>query len=297
MLMRRISRRLLAGVSRLTCGSDSARGDANSLRPPSTLPLQDPGHLQSKEEIYQWIRYGIRCFREWYQPVDFGNGVVAHVTVPPSWNARPGLFNDNTRGLSKWNSVVRKHIPSVEGKRVLDLGCSSGLFSIELARMGAREVIGIDRDAKIGHRSTNTPPPQNVIAQARFVKKAFELLDGVEYPITYVAHDIAHLYELELGRFDLILALCVVYHELDRMPELVHQLASMTDHLILQASQAHSGELGRCANRIRQAEVLLDSGFPYVEIDAPVGYPLPMIVGRKRDSVPKQQGVQANGSD
>ncbi len=38
--------------------------------------------------------------------------------------------------------------------------------------------------------------------------------------------------------------------------------------------------------RIRQAEVLLESGFTYVEIDAPSGYPLPVIVGQKGDSVP-----------
>jgi len=48
----------------------------------------------------------------------------------------------------------------------------------------------------------------------------------------------------------------------------------------------HSGELGRCADKIHQAEMLLESGFTYVEIDAPSGYPLPVIVSRKGDSVP-----------
>lgn len=284
MLVKKLKRRMLRGLSRLAHDKNGAR---DNLLPLNTLPIQDPEHLQSKEEIYQWIEDGIRCFREWYQPVDFGNGVVAHVTRPPDWKPRPDLLYANDGGISKWNYIVKKHIPDVKGKRVWDLGCSSGVFCIELARMGAREVIGIDRNEKIGYRSTDTPPPQDVIAQAKFVKKAFELLDGVEYPITYIAHDIGRLHELELGRFDLVLALCVVYHELDRMPELVRQLASMTDHLVLQASQGHSGELGRWADKIRQAEVLLESGFTYVEIDAPAGYLLPMIIGRKGDCAPK----------
>lgn len=243
--------------------------------------MQGPNSPHDKEEIYEWIESGIHYFKEWYQPVDFRNGIIAHVTVPPHWNPSPNLLNDNTRGLSKWNYIIKKHIPDLKGKRVLDLGCSSGLYSLELAIMGAKEVIGIDRNIEIKHRSTDTPPPQDVIAQAKFVKKSFELLNNVEYPITYIAHDIGRLDELNLGRFDLILALCVVYHELDKMPQLVHQLADMTDHLILQASQSHNGELGRCADKLRQVEILLEAGFTNVEIDAPIGYPLPVIIGRK----------------
>ncbi len=248
--------------------------------------LQDPDHLQTKEDIYKWIHHGINCFKEWYQPVDFGNGIVAHVTTPPDWKSMPALLNDNRRGLSKWNYIIKKHMPDVKGMRVLDLGCSTGLYCIELARTGASEVIGIDRNVEIRHRSTDTPPPQDVIVQAKFVKKAFELLDDATYAIRYIAHDVGRLKELELGRFDIILASCIVYHELYKMPELVHQLASMTDYLILQASQVHGGELGRCADKIRQVEVLLESGFTNVEIDAPAGYSLPMIIGRKGACVP-----------
>jgi SAM-dependent methyltransferase len=274
--------RVLDKFKNIIHGETIKTAAVNNLRPLNPLlPIPEPEHLRSKEEIYEWIKYGIGCFREWYQPVDFGNGVVAHVTVPPYWDAMPDLMNDNDRGLSKWNYIVKKHIPDVVGKRILDLGCSNGLFSIELARMGAREIIGIDRNVEIHHRSTDTPPPQDVIAQAMFVKKAFELLDEVEYPITYIAHDIGNLQNLELGQFDLILALCVVYHELDKMPVLVRKLAGMTDHLILQSSQGHTGELGKCADKMRNAEVLLESGFTYVDINAPSGYQLPVIVGRK----------------
>lgn len=245
------------------------------------IALRDLSDTKNKEEIYTWVKEGIKYFREWYQPVDFGNGVIAHVTVPPNWEPRPELLNTNDRGLGKWEYIIKKHIPELDGKRVLDIGCSSGVFSLEMARMGAKEVIGIDRDVYIKHRSSNTPPPQNVIAQANFVKKASELLDGVTYPITYIAHDIGKIEDLNLKPFDLILALNIVYHELDNMPHLISYLSTLTDHLILQTSLGHGGALGRHASVKEQVDTLLKAGFSKIEIDAPLGYMSPMIIGKK----------------
>lgn len=255
------------------------------LPPLNPLPLPSPEGLKSRAEIYEWIRYGIGCFREWYQPVDFGEGVIAHVTTPPDWTPKPERLHMPDNGLAKWNHTIRRYIPDITGKRVLDLGCSSGVCSIELAKLGAREVVGVDRNEVIQHRSTTVPPMQDVIGQANFVKKAHELLAGVSYPINYVAGDIGRLEELKLGRFDLIIALCVIYHELDRAPALVEQLASMTDLLILQASQGHTGELAEWAHPIREAEMLLAAGFTQVEIDTTFDSVMPMLVARKGDAV------------
>lgn len=273
-------------IGQLLSGLDSNRNGNRvnpvDFKPLNPLPMPSTDNLHSKEDIYNWIQYGIGCFREWYQPVDFGNGVVAHVTTPPHWLPQPELLNVRDRGIAKWHSMIKQHIPDVKGKRVLDLGCSCGLYSLELARLGASEVIGIDRNQDIKHRSTDVPPPQDVIAQANFVKRAFELLDGVEYPVKYMAHDIGHPEELDLGQFDLIISLCVVYHELDRMPRVVKRLAEMTDHLVLQASQGHGGELGKWADKMCQAEVLLEAGFTNIEIEStPENHLLPMIIGRK----------------
>jgi SAM-dependent methyltransferase len=38
----------------------------------------------------------------------------------------------------------------IEGKRVLDIGCRDGLFSLQAERLGASEVIGIDNDLSAG---------------------------------------------------------------------------------------------------------------------------------------------------
>ncbi|MDO8604206.1 MAG: DUF1698 domain-containing protein [bacterium] len=269
-------------IKRLSSTISNFRKNANKQPlQPNEVALRDLGNTKKKEEIYIWIKEGIEYFREWYQPVNFGNGVIAHVTTPPNWEPRPELLNTNDRGLGKWEYIIKKHIPELAGKRVLDIGCSSGVFSLEMARMGAKEVVGIDRDVYIKHRSSDTPPPQNVIAQANFVKKASELLDEVTYPITYIAHDIGKLEDLNLKTFDLILALNIVYHELDNMDHLVSYLSTLTDHLILQTSLGHGGALGRKASVKEQVDALLKSGFTKIEVDAPLGYLSPMIIGKK----------------
>jgi len=237
-----------------------------------------PPFIRGETDVSEWIKLGIQGFKEWYQPVDFGDGLVAHVTTPPDWRPKPEL--DPVRGMAKWGFILKMHIPDVSGKRILDLGCNNGVFSLQLARMGAREVIGIDRDRKIRQKSAPYLPVQNVIAQANFVKQAFEIKEGVKYPVRYIAHDIARISELDLGRFDLILALCVVYHELDNTPRLLQKLSTMTDHIVLQTCLEHDGELGKWASPYLLAELLVNVGFTRVEIDAPTNYSWPMIVGK-----------------
>ena len=104
--------------------------------------------------IDQWILAGIKGFRQWYQPVDFGN-IKADVTTPPDWKPNPSLNDDY--GLGRWNSIIVRNLPEVKDKRILDVGCNVGLYSIELAKMGAKEVIGIDRNLQFNHKS-NFPP-------------------------------------------------------------------------------------------------------------------------------------------
>ncbi len=82
---------------------------------------------------------------------------------------------------------------SFDHLRVLDLGCLEGLYSVELARRGAR-VVGIEgREANI--------------AKARFAQEALGL-EGVEF----VRDDVRNLSPEKYGSFDVVLCLGLLYH-------------------------------------------------------------------------------------
>lgn len=142
-------------------------------------------------------------------------------------------------------------------------------------------MIGVDRNQTIRQKSSPILPQQNVVAQANFVKQAFELIEGKQYPTKYLAWDIGRLSDLSLGQFDLILALCVVYHQLEKTPQLLKQLAAMTDHLILQTCLLHRRRLGQWANPHRLAKILKGVGFTKIKIDAPKDYHWPMVIGQR----------------
>ena len=94
------------------------------------------------------------------------------------------------KNLVKW-SRIGKYIEAidVEDKRVLDVGCSEGFFSLKLAEMGAREVIALDAD-------------ELRIEKAKFVA---EILG-----ISNITYEIADIFEADIeryGHFDFVLCL------------------------------------------------------------------------------------------
>ncbi len=236
-------------------------------------PKYDGGNFE------EWLISGIKGFKQWYQPVIFTEEIKASVTVPPSWTPNSEL--DYEWGLGRWNDLILPNLPQISGKRILDLGCSSGLYSIEMCEHGAKEVIGIDRDDTFTQKSSPLPP-QSVIDQANFVKEAIQIIRKKQYPIKYIACDFSDYEKLmSLGEFDFILALNVVYHELEGTPKLLNTLAQMTNNLILQASQGHGEKIAYWANLPKQLELLLQAGFTKVEVIAPKDYLDPMIIATK----------------
>jgi tRNA (mo5U34)-methyltransferase len=85
--------------------------------------------------------------------------------------------------------TIAEHIP---GSSVLDIGCSSGFYSIEMKRRGAARVVGIDFDV-------------DYLAQASFAAQ----MCGVEIELRHLSvYDVARLGE----RFDIVLFMGVLYH-------------------------------------------------------------------------------------
>ncbi len=119
----------------------------------------------------------------WYQRINIDGVITTNKKI-------------STMGL--WKSV-RKMLPeSLEGMRVLDLGCNAGHYSVQAALLGADEVIGIDL-SKVWY------------PQALFVKEHFESKHG-PLNIKYINKNISDVKLEELGHFDYVFALAILYH-------------------------------------------------------------------------------------
>jgi tRNA (mo5U34)-methyltransferase len=92
----------------------------------------------------------------------------------------------------KWKRFKSAIADKVRGRSVLDIGCNAGFYSIEMKRLGAKEVVGIDFDDRY-------------LAQARLAAKT--LGEDIQFESLSV-YDVAGL-----GRqFDIVLFMGVLYH-------------------------------------------------------------------------------------
>lgn len=163
----------------------------------------------------------IKVCRPWYQEVDFGNGIVAKSA------------HSTLSGEYAWNYIKQLLPESLEGKRILDLGSNGGLFSIRTAQMGAKEVIGIEREAK--H-----------LRQCALLKEYFKT-DNVKF----IDANLENLPSMDIGKFDIVLAIAVLYWVgrhgkmpkgthynkvyRDREFEFIKHVTTLTDRFIVRA--------------------------------------------------------------
>ncbi len=122
----------------------------------------------------------IKSLKPWYQEVDFSNGVVAKSS------------HSTLSGEYAWQ-YIKPFLPNLESKRVLDLGSNAGLFSIRCAQLGAKEVIGIEREAK--H-----------LRQCNFLKEYFKTKN-----VKFINSNLEDLPNMDIGKFDVVLAIAVLY--------------------------------------------------------------------------------------
>jgi tRNA (mo5U34)-methyltransferase len=91
-------------------------------------------------------------------------------------------------------ALLKEFDGTLEGKRILDVACNSGGFSIEAIKHGAKEVLGID----------NT---EHYIAQANFCKDVLEISN-----IDFKVMEIDELNKKNVGYFDITFAFGILYH-------------------------------------------------------------------------------------
>lgn len=113
----------------------------------------------------------------WFHSIDIGNGVVTDGMVPAS-------------SLKSRFDRFALTAETVRGRRVLDIGCSDGYMSLQCARLGGdvTAVDGVNRDSL------------KYILQHADAKFRFYCVDFLSPSF------------LELGQFDIVLYLGVLYH-------------------------------------------------------------------------------------
>lgn len=156
------------------------------------------------------------------------------ISKAPYWHHRielaPGIF---TPGLQDTQALLLQiSFPEdLSGKRVLDIGARDGFFSFEAERRGAKEVIALD----------NVPP------HLTGFNVAHDILDS---NVKWITGNVYDINPSDLGYFDLVLFLGVIYHlrhpllALDRIYEIVNE----TGELIVESHVIDGGLVDKNGN-------------------------------------------------
>jgi SAM-dependent methyltransferase len=199
---------------------------------------------------------------DWYYHLDFGRGVVV----------RPELRHDPYAGEANW-SFIERHLPPLEGLRVLDIGCNAGLYALRMVDAGAAEVVGVDL----------------AVEQAEFVRDHFAEREGRDYRrARFVAADVRTYDLTSLGSFDLATLFCVAYHLGEAADRVIAQVARMAPIVAMQGNLPRVTG-AKYADRSFQelagvegmTNLLLRHGYAEVEVVAPAGHPKPLVLGRR----------------
>jgi len=168
-----------------------------------TLPKAAPARSRA-------IRERIDSFENWHY--DFN--LEGEHTLPPDnkWTRR-----HRERMNYFFRPLVEMFEGTLEGKRVLDLGCNAGYWSLAAIEAGADYVLGVDGR-------------QMHIDQANFV---FELKGVAKRTYDFEIADIFNFDFRPYGNFDIVLNLGLMYH-ISKHVELMEMVAAINDdiHLI-----------------------------------------------------------------
>jgi hypothetical protein len=126
------------------------------------------------------------------------------------------------------------------------------------------------------------------IEQGLFVKRVFEWADNTEYRFSYIHGSHADIGSMNLGRFDLITALCTLYYlSTAAMRKTVSDLAGLTDILVVQCNNERSIGRGEPETYTKASlpfniELVRNNGFPNVSVIERRGSNRPLVIARTK---------------
>jgi SAM-dependent methyltransferase len=160
----------------------------------------------------QEIREGLRCLAPFHHNVELPYGLRTHI---------PGLSRRKLE-YTRLASLVKHAFPSLlqlcggslQGRRVLDVGCNCGGFSVEAAQRGAEYVLGID-------------VVDRYLEQAEFIKRALGLRQ-----IEFKKMAVEDLDESIVGEYDITFCFGLLYH-LENPVSSMKKLSSVTRRIMV----------------------------------------------------------------
>jgi len=174
------------------------------------------------------IRAGVQALEPWFHQIDLGNGIKT--------KARPAATEPIDHPSGTWQIIQRCLPDDLEGRSVLDVGCNAGFYAIEVKRRNAGRVLGIDSQ-------------RLHIRQARFVAQVLGL------DIEYERMSVYDLSAERVGKFDVTLALGLIYHckhlllALERLFQVTGDLLILESEVLFDApsfdSLAQAAAIGR----------------------------------------------------
>jgi tRNA (mo5U34)-methyltransferase len=158
------------------------------------------------------LKQEIHRLAPFHHKVELPYGLTTYV---PEMSRRPIEY-------TRLSNLVRHAFPallevcggSLEGRRVLDVACNCGGFSVEAAKLGAKYVLGFDA---VDH----------YIDQAQFIKRALNLQQ-----VDFKLMDLDKIDVSNIGQFDITFCFGILYH-LENPVSSMKRLSSVTRHVML----------------------------------------------------------------
>jgi len=149
---------------------------------PAACRMKGARTLGSAERLA--VQHRVKEIGPWFHNYEIAGGV---------WTNAEGQSPGPAYPAWRWQ-FVQKLLPDISGKSCLDVGCSSGFFSLKVKELGAAHVTGVD--------SGEQP---RAIEQARFAAQLLGYDVEFQSLSAYALH--------QLGRqFDVVLFMGVLYH-------------------------------------------------------------------------------------
>lgn len=221
--------------------------------------------FDTKKLTYKRVKERIKEIKDnnaIYAPIYFGAGLrIGKIWTPET-------------GYGRWHYILKRNLPPISGKRILDIGTNNASIALELLRNGAQKVIGVELDSEN-------------IAQGNFVKTGYDWADNTHYNFKYIQADMKEIPAMNLGKFDMALALCSLYYlDDDSIANLTKYISTITDIFVLQCNLYQNVDRGnphtyRRASIDYALNVLRSNGFPITQVIAPFRYTRPLVIGKK----------------